>query len=221
MSAGHRVRVIVANDADIIVEGLRGLLAPYADCIEVVGTATGDPELVHEAYVHAEADVVLIDAFGRSDSGIDAVEVILRSDPSMIVAVFTEAEDLRHLFAALRAGARGYLLKSISPNELVDALERVAAGEIVLDRRLAAEAAFVAARSTAHLPWPGAHLGLSRREADVLHVIARGRSLQDAADELHIGRETVRTHLQQVYRKLGVNDRGAAVARAWREGLGG
>ncbi|WP_426571545.1 LuxR C-terminal-related transcriptional regulator [Aquihabitans sp. McL0605] len=214
------LRVILSNDVELIVEGLRGLLAPYGDRVEVVGTATGDPEILYETFADADADIMLIDAFGRTGAGLDAVEMVLATDPSFAVTVFTEADDLRHLFAALRAGVRGYLLKSIATEDLVSSLERIARGEVVVDPGLATEAAVLAARSSARQKWSGAHLGLSRREAEVLQAIAKGGSVNGVADQLGVGRETVRTHLQQIYRKLGVNDRGGAVAKAWREGLG-
>lgn len=214
------VRVLLANDVQLIVEGLKALLAPYAPRIVVVGTATGDPEIVREAETTPEADVLLIGAFSRSGAGIDAAREVLSTKPPFAVAVFTETDDLSHLFAALRLGVRGYLLKSITTDELVSSLERIANGETVIDSRMATEAAIVAARTTARLTWEGAHLGLSRRESEVLRLLARGARVNSIAEELGVGRETVRTHLRQVYRKLEVNDQAAAVAVAWREGLG-
>lgn len=213
------VRVILANDVELIIEGLRALLAPFPERIEIVGTATGDPDIIHEALVHEGADVMLIDAFGRSGVGLDAARKVLDTDPDFAVAVFTEADDLQHLFASLRIGVRGYLLKSAPVEELVSGLERVAAGETVVDAKLATAATLVAARTTARMSWSGAHLGLSRREAEVLRAFALGGSMTEVGSQLGIGRETVRTHMQQVYRKLGVNHRSAAVVTAWREGL--
>jgi len=213
------IRVILANDAEIIIEGLKGLLGPFSDRIDIIGTATGDPEILHEALVERGADVMLLDAFGRSGVGLDAARKVLETNPDFGVALFTEADDLQHLFSALRLGVRGYLLKSVPSEELVSGLERVAAGETVVDRRLATSAALIAARSTARMSWSGAHLGLSRRESEVLQAFAHGGSIGDVGEQLGIGRETVRTHMQQVYRKLGVNHRSAAVVVAWREGL--
>ncbi len=213
------LRVILANDAELILEGLKGLLAPYSDRVEVVATATGDPDIVQEALADTDADIMLIDAFGRTGAGVDAVVKVLATDPSFAVVVFTEADDLRHLFAALRAGVKGYLLKTIATEDLVASLERIAKGEVVVDPGLATEAAIMAARTTSRQRWVGAHLGLSRREAEVLRCVAHGRSVDEVAAELGVGRETIRTHLQQIYRKLGVNDRAGAVAKAWREGL--
>ena len=213
------LRVILANDAELILEGLKGLLAPYSDRVEVVATAAGDPDIVQEALDDTDADIMLIDAFGRTGAGIDAVTKVLSTDPSFAVVVFTEADDLRHLFAALRAGVKGYLLKTIATEDLVSSLEKIAKGEVVVDPGLATEAAVMAARTTSRQRWVGAHLGLSRREAEVLRCVAHGRSVDEVAAELGVGRETIRTHLQQIYRKLGVNDRAGAVAKAWREGL--
>lgn len=214
------LRLILANDSEIIVEGLKALLAPYTYRIEVIGSATGDPGIVFESDRHPEADVLLIDAFSRSGAGLDAAKEVLDQHPELAVAVFTEVDDLNHLFAALRLGIKGYLLKSITTDELVDALVRIGAGETVIDVRLATDAAVLAARSTARSPWDGAHLGLSRREAEVLQLLAKGLRTFAIADELCVGRETVRSHLRQIYRKLGVNDQAAAVSVAWREGLG-
>ena len=213
------LRVILANDAELILEGLKGLLAPYSNRVEVVATATGDPDIVQEALADTDADIMLIDAFGRTGAGVDAVVKVLATDPSFAVVVFTEADDLRHLFAALRAGVKGYLLKTIATEDLVTSLEKIAKGEVVVDPGLATEAAIMAARTTSRQRWVGAHLGLSRREAEVLRCVAHGRSVDEVAAELGVGRETIRTHLQQIYRKLGVNDRAGAVAKAWREGL--
>lgn len=213
------LRVILANDHELILEGLRGLLAPYSDRIEVIATAVGEPDIVQEGLIDSDADIMLLDAFGRIGAGVDAVAKVLAADPPFSVVVFTEADDLRHLFAALRSGVRGYLLKSIPTAGLVDSLERVAKGDVVIDPGLATEAAIMAARTTSRQRWVGAHLGLSRREAEVLRCVAHGRSVDEVASELGVGRETIRTHLQQIYRKLGVNDRAGAVAKAWREGL--
>jgi len=212
--------VILGNDVEWIVEGLKALLAPHGDRVEVVGTATGDPDLLVEALTSSEADVLLIDAFSRSGDGVDAASMVLATGPDFGVVIFTEATDLRHLFAALRVGVRGYLLKSMSLDDLLVSLERIADGETVIDPTLATRAAVVAARTTAHQRWLGAHLGLSQRESEVLQLLARGQRIDDIGRELTIGRETVRSHIRQIYRKLGVNDRAAAVATAWREGMG-
>lgn len=213
------VRVVLANDDRIIIEGLRAMLAPYDDQVEVVATAEGDPEIALAADVVTLADVVLIDAYTRAAGGIDAAVRVLAERPPFAVAVFTDADDLRLMLQALRVGVRGYLLKSSKPPDLVDMLVRIRDGETVIDPRLATEATLLAARTIDLGDWPGAHLGLTRREAELLALLGQGISPRAAAETMGLSNETVRTHTRNLYRKLGVGDRASAVAIAWREGL--
>lgn len=213
------VRVVLANDDQIIIEGLRAMLRPYADLVVVVGTAVGEPEIRMAADEEPEADVMLIDAFSRRAGGIDAAAKVLAGDPPFAVAVFTHADDAWLTLQALRLGVRGYLLKSSGPSELVDMLVHLRDGETVVDPRLATSAALLASRSLDLGEWAGAHLGLTRREAELLAKLGEGMTLRQAAHELGLSVETVRTHTRNIYRKLDVSDRAAAVAVAWREGL--
>ena len=217
--SGKPVRLVLANDDHIIVEGLRAMLAPYDDQVKIVGTAVGDPQVELTAETLDDADVMLIDAFSRTAGGIDAAAKVLAQDPPFAVAVFTDADDMRLMLQALRLGVQGYLLKSASPADLVDMVVRLQAGETVVDQRLATEAAMLAARAVDLGEWPGAHLGLTRREAELLTLLGQGKNPADVAGELGVSSETVRTHTRNIYRKLGVSDRAAAVALAWREGL--
>jgi DNA-binding NarL/FixJ family response regulator len=213
------VRVVLANDDHIVIEGLRSMLAPYGNEVVVVGTAEGDPEMVMVPDTEEGADVMLIDAFARRAAGIDAAVKVLAQDPPFAVAVFTDNDDLRLLLQALRFGVRGYLLKSASADELVEALKLLGAGQTVITPRLATEATLLAARAVDLGGWPGAHLGLTRREAELLTLLGEGLSPRQAAEKMQLSWQTVRTHTRNLYRKLGVNDRAAAVAIAWREGL--
>lgn len=213
------VRVVLANDDQIIIEGLRAMLRPYADQVKVVGTAVGDPEIRMAEDEEPGADVMLIDAFSRRAGGIDAAAKVLAGDPPFAVAVFTDADDAWLTLQALRLGVRGYVLKSSGPPELVDMLMRLRDGETVVDPRLATSAALLASRNLDLGEWPGAHLGLTRREAELLAKLGEGMTLRQAAHELGLSVETVRTHTRNIYRKLDVSDRAAAVAAAWREGL--
>lgn len=212
-------RVVLANDDHIVVEGLRAMLAPFRDRVEIAGTALGDPEIVLAPDVDADADVMLLDAFSRRAGGIDAAAKVLAQEPPFVVAVFTDADDVRLMLQAIRVGVRGYLLKSASAGELVDSLVRLHAGELVIDHRMATEAALLAAHTSDLGDWPGAHLGLTRREAEILTLLGQGQSPREAAEQLGLSFETVRTHTRNLYRKLDVSDRAAAVAVAWREGL--
>jgi|RhiMethySRZTD1v2_1073278.scaffolds.fasta_scaffold17419_3 DNA-binding NarL/FixJ family response regulator len=216
---GQPVRLVLANDDHIIIEGLRAMLAPFDDEVQVVGTAVGDPQIELASDTKDYADVMLIDAFSRTAGGIDAAAKVLAQDPPFAVAVFTDADDMRLMLQALRMGVQGYLLKSASPAELVDMVVRLREGETVVDPRLATEAAVLAARAIDLGEWPGAHLGLTRREAELLTLLGQGKNPAGIAGELGVSSETVRTHTRNIYRKLGVSDRAAAVAVAWREGL--
>jgi DNA-binding NarL/FixJ family response regulator len=216
----HRpARVILANDDHIVIEGLRGMLLPYYERVEVVGTAVGDPEIVLAGDVEVDADVMLIDAFSRRAGGIDAAAKVLSEDPAFAVAVFTNADDLRLMLQALRVGVRGYLLKSTPPADLVDMIVRMHEGDVVIDPGLATDAAMLAARTLDLGEWPGAHLGLTRREAELLTLLAEGLTPRQASEKMGVSAETVRTHARNLYRKLDVSDRAAAVVIAWREGL--
>jgi DNA-binding NarL/FixJ family response regulator len=217
--AERPIRVVIANDDRIVVEGLRSMLTSFGDRVTVIDTAAGDPEIRHAVDADADADVMLIDAFGRVAGGIDAAIKVLATSPPFAVAVFTDAEDLRLVLQALRAGVHGYLLKSLEPEELVDALVALGGGEIVIDHRLAVEATVLAARTIAIGDWPGAHLGLTRREAELLNLLGQGATPRQVADDLQLSPQTVRTHIRNLYRKIDVNDRAGAVAVAWREGL--
>src|SRR5262245_1312188 len=210
------VRVVLANDDHIIIEGLRAMLQHYADQVKVVGTAEGEPQIQMAADGESEADVMLLDAFSRTAGGIDAAAKVLGQDPPFSVAVFTDADDMRLMLQALRIGVRGYLLKSSTPDELVDMLVRLRDGEVVIDPRLATEAALMAARTIDLGDWPGAHLGLTRREAELLALLGQGVTPRAAAEQMGLSRETVRTHTRNLYRKLDVRDRAAALAIARR-----
>ena len=213
------VRIVLANDDHIIIEGLRAMLTPYDDQVRVVATAEGDPEIILAAEVAENVDVMLIDAFSRTAGGIDAAVKVLATDPAFAVGIFTDADDLRLMLQALRVGVRGYLLKSAKPPDLVEMVVRLAAGEVVVDPRLATEAALMAARTIDLGDWPGAHLGLTRREAELLALLGQGIAPRVAAEKMGLSNETVRTHTRNLYRKLQVSDRASAVAIAWREGL--
>ena len=210
---------MLANDDHIIIEGLRAMLLPYDDQVDVVATAQGDPEIVLAADIYDRADVMLIDAFTRTAGGIDAAVKVLAADPPFAVAIFTDADDLRLMLQALRVGVRGYVLKSAKPPDLVEMLVRLRDGEVVVDPRLATDAALMAARTIDLGDWPGAHLGLTRREAELLTLLGQGIAPRAAADKMGLSNETVRTHTRNLYRKLQVSDRASAVAIAWKEGL--
>ena len=133
-------------------------------------------------------------------------------DPDRKVVMLSVYDDEQYLFQALRVGASGYLLKSISSDELVRQLEFVHRGETAIDPGMAARAVDTAARLQRDEFWPGARQGLTQRESEILSYVVNGLSNRGIATKLVIGDETVKTHLRSIYRKLGVSDRTGAVA---------
>ena len=161
------------------------------------------------------ADVVLLDSPMQGSSGLD----LLAEKPPVPVVVFADDADERRLFEALRRGASGYLLKSLSAAQLVDHLARARTGEVVVDPALASRVALRSVYDGTGEAWPGRQLGLSQRESEVLALLADGLSNRLIASELIVGEETVKTHLRNIYRKLGVTDRAQAIAIAIRRGI--
>jgi len=162
---------------------------------------------------------VLCDVRLRQSSGLDVCSAILTASPGTRVVFLTVYDDEQYLYQALRAGASGYLLKRVGGHELVRHLVNVRAGEIVIDATLAGRVAASAAHLHSGEFWPGARLGLTQRESEVLALLVAGLSNKAIAVRLVVSDDTVKTHLRGVYRKLEVGDRGAAVATALREGL--
>ena len=131
----------------------------------------------------------------------------------------TVYEDEQYVFEALRAGARGYMLKKACPEDLVGILQIVQAGEVVIDPSLGGQIALRAASMRTGDSWPGVHVGLTRREGEVLEQVVKGLNNREIAQALYISEDTVKTHVRAVLRKLGVKDRAQAVSYALRNGL--
>jgi DNA-binding NarL/FixJ family response regulator len=214
--SGSVVRVLLVDDHEVILDGLRAMLHSQRWRVRIVARAR-DADQALAAVADYLPDVVLLDVrLGRA-SGLDVARVVLERHPQVKVVFFTVYDDEQYLFQALRIGASGYLLKQARGAELADQLERVMAGEVVVDPALVGQVARTAAQLHAGEFWPGAHLGLTQRESEVLGLLVRGLSNRAIAGELVIGEETVKTHVGSIYRKLGVSDRTQAVAAALRD----
>ncbi len=214
--SGSAVRVLLVDDHEVILDGLRAMLHSQRWRVRIVARAR-DADQALAAVADYLPDVVLLDVrLGRA-SGLDVARVVLERHPQVKVVFFTVYDDEQYLFQALRIGASGYLLKQARGAELADQLERVMAGEVVVDPALVGQVARTAAQLHAGEFWPGAHLGLTQRESEVLGLLVRGLSNRAIAGELVIGEETVKTHVGSIYRKLGVSDRTQAVAAALRD----
>jgi DNA-binding NarL/FixJ family response regulator len=210
VTAGQGViRVLLADDHPVVRAGLRGMLAAEPG-IEVAGEAGSGPEAVALARASAY-DVILMDLRMPGGDGVAATEQILAADPAARVLVLTTYETDADILRAVEAGATGYLLKDAPRAELLRAVRAAAHGEAVLSPS-------VAARLMSRLRSPGAG-PLSQRELEVLELVASGATNREAAARLFITEATVKTHLLNIYAKLGVGDRAAAVAEAFNRGL--
>lgn len=212
------VRVVLVDDHEMVIEGLKAMLSPFAGRVQVVGEAVGADRAM--AVIDELApDIVLCDVRMAGVSGLDLCRDIRQRDPAQKVILLSVYDDEQYLFQALRVGASGYLLKGIGSDELVRQLESVHAGGSAIDAGLAARSAETAARLQSDQFWPGARHGLTQRESEILSLVVTGASNRGIATKLIIGEETVKTHLSSIYRKLGVGDRTSAAATALREGI--
>ncbi len=212
------IRLLLVDDHQMILDGLVAMLRPHADQAIVVA-ATTEPEEARRLVTEVGPDVALLDLRMRSTTGIELCRELLLLAPQMKVVLLTVYDDEQYLFQALRAGAAGYLTKQVRAEELIAHLRRVVGGETVVDPDLAGRVALTAARLDRGEFWPGAHLGLSQRESEVLELIVHGHSNRAIASRLMLGEETIKTHVRSIYRKLEVSDRSQAVALALREGI--
>lgn len=209
---------MLVDDHEMVLHGLTAMLAHFDDEVQIVATAT-DPVQALAVVATAQPDIVLCDVRIGKTSGIDLCRSITCAHPGVRVVLLTVYDDEHYLFQALRVGASGYILKRVDAGELVVHLRRAMAGETVIDPALAGRVALSAARINAGEVWPGAHLGLTQRESEVLALLVAGHSNKAVAARLVISEDTVKTHIRGLYRKLGVTDRAGAISVALREGI--
>lgn len=212
------LRLVMVDDHEMVLHGIRAMLAQHRDLVQIVGTATSLDEAL--SLTRRELpDVVLSDVRLGKDSGLDLCRQLKQQNPEIHVVFLTVYDDEQYLYQALRAEASGYILKRVDGAELVGHLQHVSQGEIVIDPTLAGRVALSAARLSAGEFWPGAHLGLTQRESEVLALLVASHSNKAIAAKLVVSEDTVKTHIRGLYRKLAVSDRGGAIAVALREGL--
>ena len=202
------IRVVIADDHPVVRDGLSVLLGLLSDVV-VVGKAA-DGEAAVEVVLRTRPDVVLMDLRMPRLSGVGAIRRIAAEHPEIGIVVLTTYADDEEAQAAYEAGALGYLTKDAEHNQIHQALIRAAAGHAQQERppvRLAAEHA-VPVRAS-----------LTPREADVLRLIAAGRSNREIMDALHVSEATVKTHINRIFAKTRVRDRAQAVRYAYLNGL--
>jgi DNA-binding NarL/FixJ family response regulator len=208
------VRVLVADDHRLFRDGVRALLAVTAD-IEVVGEAADAGQAV-ELALRLRPDVVLMDLQMPGGGGFAATTALVDAAPEVMVLVLTMSEDDDSVFAAVRAGARGYVLKDSEAEDLVRAVRSAARGDAVFGRSVAARMlGWFAAPPRAAEPFED----LTTGERNVLRLMAQGLSNPAIAAELSISAKTVRNYVSGIFRKLQVADRAQAIVRAREAGL--
>jgi DNA-binding NarL/FixJ family response regulator len=218
--------VLVADDQKVVRDGLRVLLGMLPG-IEVIGTAVDGTDAVNQAMA-ATPDVVLMDLHMPNCDGIEATRRIAERHPGVRVVVLTAYSDDESVFAALRAGARGFLTKNAGAADILQAVSVVSAGEAQLDpsvqRRLVEAYTSGARCGVPDAPVSGAAAeaapdGLTPREVEVLTEIAAGLSNAEIAGKFRISGATVKTHINHLLGKTGARDRAQLVAYAFRRGL--
>ena len=213
----EHTRVLVADDHAPFREGLKALLSSAPD-LEVVGEACDGDEAIRLA-AKLQPDVILMDLNMPGTGGIEATRRILRTSPHISILVISMFEDDDSVFAALQAGARGYLLKGALKAEILRAIRAVVSGEAIFGPAIARRLMqyFSAPRPAAP---PEVFLELTEREREILSLIARHETNPEIAKRLHLSPKTVRNHVSNIFTKLQVADRAQAIIRAREAGFG-
>jgi DNA-binding NarL/FixJ family response regulator len=211
------LRVLIADDHPLFRKGMRTLLASLPET-EVVGEATSGKEAIALAG-SLQPDLILMDLQMPEGGGLAATRAISKEYPNVHVLVVTLFEDDESVFTALRAGARGYILKDAEEEEIIRAIHAVGEGEAIFSPSIASRLMdyFSATRNT--LP-QDVFPELTNREREVLTLIARGETNATIAEALTISLKTVRNHVSNIFNKLQVADRAQAAIRAREAGLG-
>jgi DNA-binding NarL/FixJ family response regulator len=209
------IRVVLADDHPVVRAGLAALLTSL-DGIEVVGVASTGREAVREV-ITMRPEVAVLDLQMPDLDGFAATRELARSAPDVAVLVLTMFEDDDSVFAAMRAGARGYLVKGAEQEEIARAIQAVAAGEAIFGPGVARRMlGFFSAPPPAAEPFPE----LTSRERQILDLLAAGLSNSAIADRLDLASKTVANNVSAIFTKLGIADRSAAIVQARNAGLG-
>jgi DNA-binding NarL/FixJ family response regulator len=211
------IRIVIADDHGVVREGLRAVLGSEPD-MEVVGEAATGKEVLERA-TEARPDVILMDIQMPDLNGIEATRRILEVNPEVGVVVLTMFEDDDSVFSAMRAGARGYVLKGAPPSEILKVLRAVAGGEAHFGPEIARRLMSFFSVPEAASP-EESFPELTSREREILDLIARGHTNTKIAARLFVSPKTVGNHISHIFTKLQVADRAHAIIRAREAGLG-
>jgi DNA-binding NarL/FixJ family response regulator len=212
------LRILVAEDHPLFRKGMISLLSSVPE-FEVIGeAATGEEAVVRAAQL--QPDVILMDLQMPQVNGIEATRRILQESPSVRILVVTLFEDEDSVFMALRAGARGYVLKDADEEEVVHAIRAVGRGEAIFSPAVASRVLAYFATSPPGGSPPQAFPTLTEREREILNLIAQGHPNPSIARQLSLSTKTVGNYVSNIFTKLQVADRAQAIIRAREAGLG-
>jgi DNA-binding NarL/FixJ family response regulator len=208
--------VVLADDHPVVRGGLRALLSGVSG-INVVAESAARCDTLAETLL-LNPDVLIVDLPMRGPEGVAVIRSVLRSAPGVAVLVFTTSEDDESVFNAMRAGARGYILKGAEKDDIVRAIRGVAAGEAIFGARIASRLTELMMRQTQpdQHPFPD----LTSREREILELFAEGLGNAAIAHRLDLAPKTVRNNVSTIFTKIGAADRSEAILRARAAGLG-
>ncbi len=216
MTAMHKQRIMLVDDHEVVRLGLKALIERRSD-MEVVAEAAAAGEAITKAQAH-KPDVIIMDIRLGGSSGIDACQAITAQQPGVKIIMLTSYAEDELLFAAIRAGAAGYVLKQAGGQEVIRAIETVSQGNSLLDPALT-ERVFAEVRRAAKAQEVSAFSMLTEQERKVLLLVAEGKTNRDIAHDLHLGEGTVRNYVSNILGKLGVSNRAEAAAYATKYNL--
>ncbi len=212
------MRVLIVDDHILFREGLSGLLHAQAD-MEVVGECGTVREAIEQALV-TQPEVILMDFSLPDGTGLEATHAILAQLPQTQIIFLTVHDNDERLIAAMRAGAKGYLLKNLSVSKLLASLRALERGEAAISRTMMARILEEFAQSTTpSTPAPSPLVGLTSREIEVLQELANGITNQEIATRLYISENTVKNHIHNILEKLNLHNRREAIEFARKHGL--
>ncbi|HEX7949600.1 MAG TPA: response regulator transcription factor [Candidatus Limnocylindrales bacterium] len=222
-SVADRIRILIVDDHALFRVGLANILGREKE-FEVIGEADSSRSAIEMAETH-NPDVILMDASLPSPGGIETTQRIRRELPATAIVVMASDEDEEALFASIKAGAAAFVVKDISPDDLVHVVRRVSGGEFLINDKVFAKPA-VASRVLKEFRELAVYgqeaqpifAPLSPREVEILDNIAQGMTNKQVASALSISEQTVKNHMSSILRKLAVNDRTQAVVYAMRQG---
>jgi|SRR5947209_322588 len=214
---GEPLRILLVDDHPLVRNGLRTLLTSLPDVVVAGEAANGEEAIV--LATELKPDIILMDLHMPGLNGIEATRRIVQASPRIGILVLTMLEDDASVFAAMRAGARGYLLKGADQAEVLRAISVVAHGEAIFSPSIAQRLMQYFANMQPILP-QAAFPDLTEREREILGLIAMGKSNAEIAEDLVLSPKTVSNHVSNIFSKLQVVDRAQAVLRARQVGLG-